>query len=72
MKTIRQNAYISHCPSKYPDFQQQVQLDCIPRCESVQGEQVIPAFVVMFHVSRKFSDIVPPDTLYRWSCMEKL
>ena len=50
MKTIRQNAYISHCPSKYPDFQQQVQLDCIPRCESVQGEQVIPAFVVMFHV----------------------
>lgn len=66
METIRQNAYISHCPSKYPDFQQQVQLDCIPRCESVQGEQVNPSFVVMF------SDIVTPGFLYRWSCMGKL
>ena len=29
-----QTAYISHTPNRYPDFQQQIQLDEIPQCVS--------------------------------------
>lgn len=35
---IIQHAYISHCPNKFPDFQQQIQLDKIPECESGSAE----------------------------------
>eukprot|EP00092_Neocalanus_flemingeri_P013687 GFUD01014760.1.p1 GENE.GFUD01014760.1~~GFUD01014760.1.p1 ORF type:complete len:1163 (-),score=280.67 GFUD01014760.1:114-3602(-) len=32
------NAYISHCPNRWPDFQQQIQLDEMPRHNSMEKD----------------------------------
>ena len=70
-----QKAYLSHCPNRWPDFQQQIQLDQIP--ESTAGgktEKEVQQLSALFQVHMTENSAIRNmnNTNHRRLCVEVL